>query len=273
MTVAERRLESETPNEAFVRSSDGTRIGCLRLGSGPPLVLVHGSLSSGEDWLAVAKLLADRFTCYVMDRRGRGRSDDGPAYAIEREYDDIAAMLVLAGRGANLLGHSFGAICALETALRVEVPRLILYEPPLPVGGPVAGEYLGAYRTAIATGQWDDALDIGLTRFVGLPSHQVARMRNMPSWSHMRSLAPTWTRELEAIDRLGATLERYRALKSPTLLLAGNDSAQHPLKEATAALGHVLQNVRLTNFAGQGHMANRLVPELVARAVAGFLRQ
>src|SRR5690606_30206164 len=97
---------------------DGTRIGYLRLGEGPGLVFSHGSLTTGDDWLPVASRLADRFTCYVMSRRGRGRSAAGPAHSLERECEDIAAVLAEAGPGAYLLGHSYGAICALETALR-----------------------------------------------------------------------------------------------------------------------------------------------------------
>ena len=258
--------------DEFVRSSDGTRVGFTRLGSGPALVVVHGSLSTREDWLTVASLLADHFTCYVMDRRGRGLSGDAPDYAIERECDDITAVLVAAGRAANLLAHSFGAICALETAMRVVVPHLILYEPPLPVGGRVAGEHLGEYRAAVATGRLDEALEIGLTRFVGLSAGQIAGMRTAPIWPQLRSRTPTWTREVEAIDGLSSSVDRYSALTSSTLLLVGSESAKH-LRDATAALSQVLQHGHVTTLVGQGHMAGRLAPELVARAVTAFLRQ
>src|SRR5206468_9786295 len=99
--------------EGSVRSADGTQIGFRRLGTGPALVIVHGSLSTSQDYLPVAGLLQDSFTCYVVDRRGRGLSGAGADYSIEREYDDIAAVLAGAGPDAFLLGHSFGAIVTL----------------------------------------------------------------------------------------------------------------------------------------------------------------
>ena len=77
-------------SEGSVRSGDGVSIGFARIGNGPALVLVHGSLSDGDDWRKVVSLLAGRFTCYIMDRRGRGRSGDSPEYSIEREYEDVA---------------------------------------------------------------------------------------------------------------------------------------------------------------------------------------
>ena len=113
-----------------VHSKDGTAIGYLRLGEGPPLVMVHGSLAVAEAWSAVANLLADSFTCYLMDRRGRGRSGDAPEYSIEREYQDIAAVLRAAGAKPHLIGHSYGAVCALGAALETPIDKLILYEPP-----------------------------------------------------------------------------------------------------------------------------------------------
>jgi Alpha/beta hydrolase family len=190
--------------EGSVRSADGTRIGFLRMGAGLPLVIVPGSLSTSLDWRGVASLLSGRFACLVMDRRGRGTSGDAPAYALQREAEDIAAVLDAAGPGASLVGHSFGAICALETAIGRQVRRLVLYEPPLPVAGPVAGASLAAYREAIAAGRPDEALELGLARFVRLPVEQVAMMRQTSIWPYLRSLAAGWTRELAAIDALGA---------------------------------------------------------------------
>src|SRR5699024_9440507 len=101
--------------QGYVHSADGTRIAYTRTGSGPALVLCHGSLSTGYEWLPVAQRLADRFTCYVMTRRGRGRSGTGAAYALQHECDDIQALIEHAGGHAHLLGHSYGALCALET--------------------------------------------------------------------------------------------------------------------------------------------------------------
>ena len=170
---------SAEPRERVVRSKDGVRIGFLELGSGPPLVIVHPSVSSGDAWLPVAGRLAERFTCHLMDRRGRGRSGDAIDYSLEREGEDIAAVLEAAGPGAHLLGHSYGAVCALEAACRVPVDLLVLYEPPLAVDGRFAErlqKVLGPYRAAIANDRLDEALCAGLREAVDL-SDAEARQR------------------------------------------------------------------------------------------------
>ena len=152
-----------------VRSEDGTAIGYLRAGAGPPLVMVHGSLAVAEAWSAVANLLADSFTCYLMDRRGRGRSNDAPHYSIEREYQDIAAVLNAAGPRPHVIGHSYGAVCALGAALETPVDKLILYEPPV---GAVFGSEIENYSQAIDAGDPEKALEIGITKIVGVPQNQ-----------------------------------------------------------------------------------------------------
>jgi pimeloyl-ACP methyl ester carboxylesterase len=226
---------------------------------------------SSEDWLPVAELLAPHATCYLIDRRGRGSSGDSATYSLDRESDDLAAVLEAAGPQAALVGHSYGAICALEAALRWPVSHLVVYEPPLPVGGLVAGEYLHTYRRAVETGDLDAALELGLAKFVGLPPQQISAMHASLMWAHLRSLAPTWTRELEAIDGLTASAERFAALACPTLLLLGSDSAPHPLRDATSTLYRCIPDVRLAKLDGQGHMGHRLAPQLVATLISDFL--
>jgi pimeloyl-ACP methyl ester carboxylesterase len=257
------------------RSKDGTPIGYLRTGDGPALVIVHGSLYAGDSWLPVASLLSDRFTCFLIDRRGRGRSGDAPAYAIEREYEDVEGALGIAGEGVSLLGHSFGAVCALGAVLRAPVARLVLYEPPLAVGGSVAGDDLRAYRDAIAAGDPDAALEIGYTRFAAIPEEQVRWMRTSPraaqEWAQARALAWTWTREAAAVDKLGPSLDRYRAIQTPTLLLLGERSAPRPLRDTTHALLRTMPHARLSELQGQGHLANLRAPALVADRVREFL--
>lgn len=257
---------------ASVPSADGTRIGYSRLGSGPTVVFVHGSISTHTDWMPVAKHLAHSFTCYVMDRRGRNRSGLGnSAYALDRECEDLAAMLAAAGPGAALVGHSYGAICALETALRFPVPRLVVYEPPLPVGGPIAGEYLAPYADAIARGDMDAALDVGLVQFTRMPEAAIARMRASRAWPRLRVLAPTWTRELEVMDSLNPGVERYRAIACPVMLLAGSVSPEHPMKDAARALVKAMPEWRLELLPGLGHVGMRTAPATVAPLIAQFL--
>jgi len=257
--------------QTSVRSPDGTNIAFVRMGNGPSLVLVHGSLATGERWMQVASILASQLTCFVMDRRGHGHSGDSTHYSIEREYEDIESLLGEAGSEASLLGHSYGAVCALGTATRTRLRRLILYEPPLPVNGSVAGGALPDYKKAIDARNFDLALEIGLTKFAGVTSNQVQALRKLPAWPKMVALAPTWTREIEAMDALGPSLTRYGQLTTPTLLLTGTLSPKHPLKDSVLALSATLKNCTVASLDGQGHEAHSLAPALIAEKVASFV--
>lgn len=262
---------SVKPVEETVLSKDGTSIGFIRLGDGPSVVIVHASISTGDAYLQFANILARKFTCYVMDRRGRGRSGDSADYAIEREYEDVQALLKVAGPRANLFGHSFGAIIALGAALKSSIDRLVLYEPPPPIKGPIAGSMLEPYRKAIAANQLDDALAFGLEHFVNVPADDIVLRRKSPQWSRQISLTPTWVRELEAIDQLGPSLDRYRHLNTPTFLLTGSDSDEHNLRAASEALNTILPHASLEHLQGQGHLAHLMAPQMLADVVASFL--
>ena len=265
-------------DDGSVLSSDGTRIAFHRLGSGPAVVFVHGSLSTHTDWMRVASLLADRFTCFLIDRRGRPKSGEGLSpYSIDREVEDIAAVLEAArtasGPEAALVAHSYGAICALEAAMRHPVSRLVLYEPPLLVGGSVSDEHLKQYASAVAEGDLDKAVELGLTNFSRLSAAEVAAARTTPGWQRLRALAKSWVRELQAMDALSQDVERYRALSCPSMLLVGSLSPRQPMQDASRALSAVLPGARLEWLSGQGHVAMRLAPELVARLLGEFLAQ
>jgi pimeloyl-ACP methyl ester carboxylesterase len=260
--------------DGAVRSADGTRIGFRRLGCGPSVVFVHGSVSTHTDWMRVARLLADRFTCFAMDRRGRGKSGEGMgSYSIEREYEDIAAVREAAGPEAALVGHSYGAICALGEAMRHPAARLVLFEPPLPVGGLIAGEKLAPYAGAIAAGDLDKALELGLASFPRMPAAEIAGLRTSKAWPRLRTLAKSWIRELVEMDAHSADVEQYRALACPSMLLVGELSPEHPMLDASRALARVLPGVRVERLSGQGHAAMRMAPSMVARLIREFLTE
>jgi len=274
MTVTSLEVEHSAAciAEGTVYSADGTHIGFRRLGAGPAIVMVHGSVSTHTDWMPTAKLLASRYTCYAMDRRGRRGSGAGRSpYAIEREYEDVCAVLDAAGPGAALAGHSYGAICALGAALRRPVPRLILYEAPLSVGGPVAGAPLADYARAVATHQNERAMEIGLREFTRLRPHVLESIRASKGWPRLCHLAPTWTGELEAMDAK-TSVAPYGALGCPVLLLAGSVSPDHPYHDSTRALAAVLPDARVASLPGQDHLGLRGDPQMVARLIADFLQ-
>jgi pimeloyl-ACP methyl ester carboxylesterase len=229
--------------------------------------MVHGSLAVAEAWLAVANLLADAFTCYLMDRRARGRSGDAPEYSIERESADVSAVLRAAGAKSHLIGHSYGAVCALGAALETPVDKLILYEPP---AGVVFGPEIEDYRQAIAAGQTEKALEIGITKIVGVPQSQFEALRSSPMFPMFKALAPGWVREMQEIEKLGMGLDRYSAIEAPVLMLLGTETSES-LKDSTAALTRVLKNARVSELRGEGHGALRSAPELVAGRIREFL--
>ena len=119
-----------------VASKDGTPIAYWRSGEGPPLVLVHGTTADHSRWAPVLPAFEQHFSACAIDRRGRGGSGDSDEYAIEREFEDVAAVVDSLGEPAFLIGHSYGAVCALEAALLTRnVRKLVLYEPPIDVTG------------------------------------------------------------------------------------------------------------------------------------------
>src|SRR5699024_1248239 len=202
-------------------AADGTTIAYTHIAHGPALVICHGSLSTGYEWLPVAQRLGAHFSCSVMTRRGRGRSGPrGAGYSLQRECDDIATLIHHVGGRAPLLGHSDGALCALATARQsTAIDRLMLYEPPLPLTPLRLTAELEAYRRAITAGEPEQALRIRFRHFVGMPETELAALQKMLLWPGTVQLAPTWLAELEAIAAVPPGPARYAAIQAQTLLL------------------------------------------------------
>lgn len=241
------------------------------MGAGPPVVLVHGAWNWAEHWLGVAEVLADSHTCSVMDRRGRGSSGDGDDYAFDREIDDIAAVLEEAGPDASLLGHSSGAIYALETARRVPVERLVVYEPPLrwaERGDP--DRMVDRVRALVEDGRLEDAAELFFREEGREDDQGIAFLKTLPIWQQMVELAPICVREWDEIIRAQLSVDRYREMSTPTLLLAGSDNLDHP-SMATDALSATLPSVRTEVFDGHAHTAHAADPAMVADTVGAFL--
>lgn len=255
-----------------VLSSDGTRIAYERSGNGPPLVLVHGSTADHTRWLYVLPELNREFSVLAMDRRGRGESGDADTYAIEQEYDDVAAVVRAAGPGANLLGHSFGALCALEAALRVDnLNRLILYEPVFPVGStPLYPSDLRTRLEALLTsGAREDFLVTFFRELAGVPDPLIEALKADPSWPARLASAHTALREMADGD-YAFIPQRFAALQTSTLLLVGEVSPEE-LTAPSRLLHATLPDSRIVTLHGQGHVAMTTAPELFLQAVKDFL--
>jgi len=258
-----------------VTSTDGTLIGVQRSGTGPPLVLVHGAVADRSRWAPVLPALEQRATVYALDRRGRGASGDTEPYAIQREFEDVAAVIASIGGPVDVLGHSFGAFCALEAArLTPNLRALILYEPPPPgVPGGLPPGAVTAMQNLLQAGDRAGAVSTFLLHVARLPPHELELLRSAPSWPGRVAAAHTILREIHALEALPILApERYQALTAPTLLLLGGDSP--PLYADTiTALHGLLPNSRIAVLPGQQHVAMNTAPELFLREVIGFLAE
>jgi pimeloyl-ACP methyl ester carboxylesterase len=259
-----------------VTSADGTSIGFAKTGAGPPLVLVHGTTADHTRWTPILSYFDPHFTVYAVDRRGRGGSGDAPDYDLIREAEDIAAVIdaVAAeqGQSVNVLGHSFGALCSLESALLTgNIRRLVLYEPPIPTGlemyPPGIFDRIDA---AIKRGDNEGAVEIMFREVVGMPDHEFELYRQLPMWRTRVSLAPTIPREAYYDHWYELKPERLVAVQIPTLLLVGGDSPE-VMRAGATALHAAIPDSRLVTLQGQQHIAMDTDPALFTSEVLKFL--
>lgn len=254
-----------------VTSTDGTEIAYERTGDGPPLVLVHGTSADHTRWEPVSSALEQRFTVHAVDRRGRGASGDADDYALEREAEDVAAVVGSIDEPAVLLGHSFGALCSLEAALRTRLKGLVLYEPPILVGDHELhdDDALPAMRALLEEGENERALALFFREVAGVPASELEALRSAPNWSARVEAAPTVLRETEAPTTYEFDPSRFADVTQPTLLLLGGESPRY-LTDATEALAEALPNARVAVLDGQGHVAMNTAPELLVRELLEF---
>ncbi|WP_033288414.1 alpha/beta fold hydrolase [Amycolatopsis jejuensis] len=248
---------------ATITSADGTSIAYSRVGAGPALVLVDGALcyrgSTPNDDLA--KALSERFTVYTFDRRGRGESGDTGPYDVEREVEDIAALVKEAGGEVGLYGISSGAALVLEAVHRgVPAKRVAVYEPPFVVDSTrkrVPADYETRLEAAVAGGKRGDAIKLFMTEGVGLPGLMVAMMRLMPAWPRMKRVAHTLAYDARVMDgnQAGQSLpdNRWSGISAPTLIIDGGKSPEWMRNGVAAAAGQ-LPGAEYRTLAGQTHL-------------------
>jgi len=256
----------------YVISNDGTRIAYHRSGAGTPLILVHGTGAAAARWTPLCPALEEHFSVYAVDRRGRGESGDGPTYAIQREFEDIAAVVDAMGQPAHVLGHSFGGLCALEAGLLTRnVAKVILYEPPIPVPGvPLYPEgVIDRLQALLDAGDREWVLTTFIHEVVGMPPHEFAPFRSSPAWPVRLAAAHTLPREMRATERYTLDAQRLKALHTPTLILLGGDSS-HFFKAAAEAVDAALPNSRIAVLPGQRHIAMDTAPDLFLHEVLTF---
>jgi pimeloyl-ACP methyl ester carboxylesterase len=278
-----------------ILSKDGTSIAVDRTGRGPALVFVDGAMcyrASGPSQ-AMAAALADHFTVFTYDRRGRGDSSDTPPYDVQREVDDLEAVIREAGGRAVVFGVSSGAALALEAVHRgLPITRLALYEAPFIVDdsrSPLPDDFVAQMTTALSEGRRADAVKMFM-KLVQVPGIFIMLMRLMPAWPKLTAVAHTLLYDLTIVGpyQKGSPLPatRWQGATMPTLVMDGGKSPAW-MRTATRALAAVLPNATYRTLDGQTHMVKpqALTPPLVeffseqggpqandARSTLGFSR-
>jgi len=258
-----------------LRSADGTTIAFDRTGHGPALVLVVGAFCDRHTTGSLARLLAPAFTVFEYDRRGRGASGNAAVYGVEREVEDLAAVVavaVVAGEAPFVFGHSSGAVLVLEAAARdVPITKLIAYEPPFIVGN--SRERPGAdladrLATLVSEGSRGDAVKLFLTEAIQVPAHFVEIIESGPDWTSMIAIAHTLSYDVTLCNNNEMSKALLATIHIPTLVLGGSNSPgwYHDTVRAVAA---AIPNARHQFLDGQGHNA---ADDVLARVLIDFAR-
>jgi len=253
-----------------VRSKDGTLIAVECAGAGPNLVIVHGGTGDRSRWKPLFPLFASHFTVCAMDRRGHGASGDSLDYSLQKEGEDVAAVANSRPGPVFVLGHSYGAVCALEAAfLTDKISKLVLYEPPLQDLDHTA--VAARMEKMIQAGDREQASVTFFQDIVMISPSEIVAMKARPSWPALVASIESQIRQIRALAGYRFDPKRISTLKVPTLLLAGSKTPSPQLKLAINGLMHSLPLRRLVVFEGQQHNAMDTVPQQFANTVVNFL--
>jgi pimeloyl-ACP methyl ester carboxylesterase len=253
----------------YVTSMDGTEIAFDRMGEGTPVILVCGGSVDRSSNAPVAELLAGRFLVFNYDRRGRGPSGDTPPYAVQREIEDIDALIGVAGGSACLYGTSSGAALILEAAASgVPVTKLALWEPPYildPALRPPA-DTARTFAELVSAGRRGDAVEHFMAKVVGMPAEFVAQSRTQPWWIATEALAHTLEYDATIMGDYSLPVDRAAQVTAPALVIAGEASFPF-MRETAEALAKALPNGRTTTLEGQSH---DVAPAVIAPVLEKF---
>ncbi|MDG5818400.1 alpha/beta hydrolase [Natronococcus sp. A-GB7] len=273
-TLSDTATEMET-----VTSADGTEIAFERTGRGTPFVLVHGASIDHRYWdlSGVRDTVAERHTVYAMDCRGHGESEHPGEFELEREFEDVVAVVDSIDEPVALLAESGGAFHALEAALRTDNLRsLVLHEPAVP-GFEAALDVDEVFATMLALlddGENDRAVTVFLEELALLTPDELEALHTDPTWpAYVDTFLETILPKLEAAVAADYEFDpdRFAELTVPTLLVAGSESGEW-LLDATDAVADALPNGRVVTIDGHGHEANVTAPDRFTNEVLAFTR-
>ncbi len=268
-----RSTTAEFADTFRVRSSDGTPLAVWVGGDGPPIVLVHGSFGDHSAWTIPVGELNKHFTTFAMDRRGFGESGDGDEYSIERDFDDVAAVVEAvrsrSGEPVALWGHSYGANCAMGGAnISPYVHHLVLYEPSLGLSYPAGA--IEAAEAALAAGDRETAVVRMLLDALEMSRQEIDALRSSPRWPHLLAGAHTAPRECRVEQAWVYEHGQFDGIDAPTLMLSGSQSPS-PVIEATQRAAGAIPNARIHLLDGHGHFAHRTDPAMVVSIIQDFV--
>jgi pimeloyl-ACP methyl ester carboxylesterase len=259
-----------------IRSTDGTSIAVHRTGDGPPLVVIPGALSGLISWEACVSLLARHHRVHVIDRRGRGGSGDASSYEPVREVEDVLSVLTEVGGHVDLLGHSSGAVLALQAAEREpsELRRMVLYEPPLFIGPDdrMPADLPERLDALLAAGDEDGAVRTFLREGPRSSDEEIDGVRRHRAWAPMVAMARTVSYDARIVAEFDPDLRRFAQVRTRTLMLIGTQSPSR-MRKPSEAIARVLSDVRIQELDGQSHQAQLLAPDALADPVERFLSE
>jgi len=252
-----------------VTSSDGTSLAVRKTGDGAPMVLVHGTLDGIGAFSLVELQLAERYAVWIYDRRGRGGSGDTGDYALDREVEDLRAVVAAVGAVPHVVAHSFGAVIALEArAAGVEMRSLVVYEPPINADA-IPASQINNIRHAVEEGRADDAVEMMARDLAGITDKELAiAMAVPPVRKRLREGVRTAPRELEALR--ACSWADLRLTDVPTLVVRGerDGSAAYPSTEQASGIA---TDAEIVSLSGQGHLGHIFAPTAFTEAVRNFL--
>lgn len=254
-----------------VTSADGTPLSVRKSGDGDPVVMVHGVLDGVGAFSMVELAIAEHHAVWVYDRRGRGGSGDGADYSLEREIEDLTAVLDAAGGPSHVVGHSFGAVVALAAAASGAAMRsLALYEPPLRQDQ-IDQEVVEEIGALVAADEYDRAIMSMATDLAGISDDEIALVRKVkPIWNQLRDGVRSAPRELDALADV--TWDRFDlpVRDRPVLVIRGGRDCS-PVYPRPEDLHRFVSEAGVVTIPGQGHLAMNFAPNQFAEAVLDFV--
>jgi pimeloyl-ACP methyl ester carboxylesterase len=244
-----------------VISKDGTPIAFDQSGQGPAIILVAGATATRLAAASLAAALTPHFTVFAYDRRGRGESGDTAPYAVEREVEDLEALITEAGGSAFVFGHSSGAVLALEAArlLPTKITKLAVYEPPFIIDDsrpPAPEDYMPHLIELVSSGRRGEAVEYFMTEVVGVPAEMVAQMRQSPMWPGLEEVAHTIAYDGTIMGNTmrgdPLPLRKWAAVTVPTLVMDGGVSHVF-MHHGAQELANILPDAQRRTLEGQDH--------------------